>query len=72
VIAGTSTVNPLGSGLIPGEDDGTVSLASARLEGMSDFLALPVSHTLILHSREAADQTVAFLKSGRFVRPDPE
>jgi pimeloyl-ACP methyl ester carboxylesterase len=68
VIAGTGSVNPIGSHMIPGEDDGTVSVASARLEGMSDFLLLPVSHTMILHSREAADQTLTFLRTGRFQR----
>ena len=67
VIAGTSTVNPLGSWLIPADDDGTVSVASARLEGMSDFVTLPVSHTWILLSGEAARQTLAFLAHGRFV-----
>ena len=68
VIAGTDSLNPIGSQMIPGEDDGTVSVASARLEGMRDFLVLPVSHTMILRSSEAADQTLAFLRTGRFQR----
>jgi len=68
VIAGTESLNPIGSQMIPGEDDGTVSVASARLEGMSDFLLLPVSHTMILRSSEAADQAIAFLRAGRFRR----
>jgi pimeloyl-ACP methyl ester carboxylesterase len=68
VIAGTYSWNPLGSRMIPGEDDGTVSVVSARLEGMRDFLELPVSHTAILRSGEAADQTVLFLRTGHFRR----
>jgi triacylglycerol lipase len=72
VIAGTESWNPIGSHLIPGEDDGTVSVASARLEGMSDFLVLPVSHTMILRSREAADQTLVFLRTGAFQREPAE
>ena len=68
VIAGSGSWNPLGSRLIPGADDGTVSVESARLEGMRDFLVLPVSHTGILRSSAVADQTVAFLRSGRFER----
>jgi len=68
VIAGTGSWNPLGSRMIPGEDDGTVSVSSARLEGMRDFLTLPVSHTAILRSGEAADQTVLFLRTGHFRR----
>jgi pimeloyl-ACP methyl ester carboxylesterase len=72
VIAGTSTVNPIGSWLIPADDDGTVSVASARLEGMRDFVTLPVSHTLILLSGEAARQTIAFLQHGRFAHAEAE
>jgi pimeloyl-ACP methyl ester carboxylesterase len=68
VIAGTASWNPLGSRMIPGEDDGTVSVRSARLEGMRDFLTLPVSHTAILRSGVAADQTLLFLRTGRFQR----
>lgn len=69
VIAGTWTVNPLGSLLIPADDDGTVSVASTRLEGMADFVTLPVTHTFILRSREAARQTLAFLTLGHFQHP---
>jgi pimeloyl-ACP methyl ester carboxylesterase len=68
VIAGTDSWNPIGSHMIPGEDDGTVSVASTKLEGMRDFLVLPVSHTAILRSGEAADQTVLFLRTGHFRR----
>jgi pimeloyl-ACP methyl ester carboxylesterase len=69
VIAGTRTVNPLGSWLIPAADDGTVSVASTQLEGMADFVMLPVTHTFILRSREAARQTLEFLALGRFDHP---
>ena len=72
VIAGSDSLNPIGSRMIPGEDDGTVSVESARLEGMSDFLVLPVSHTMILLSSDAADQTLAFLRTGRFLREPVE
>ena len=72
VIAGTLTWNPLSYWLIPADDDGSVSVASARLDGMSDFVTVPVSHTLILLSSEAAQQTLAFLADGRFVHPEQE
>ena len=68
MIAGTNSWNPLGSRVIPGEDDGTVSVASARLDGMRDFLVLPVSHTAILRSDVAAEQTLTFLRTGQFQR----
>jgi pimeloyl-ACP methyl ester carboxylesterase len=66
VVAGTRSWNPLGSWLIPDADDGTVSVASTRLDGMADFIALPVSHTFIVRSREAAAQVDHFLRYGRF------
>lgn len=72
VIAGSDSLNPIGSRMIPGEDDGTVSVESARVEGMSDFLVLPVSHTMILLSGDAAEQTLAFLRTGRFRREAEE
>jgi pimeloyl-ACP methyl ester carboxylesterase len=66
VIAGTRSVNPLGTLLIPGRSDGTVSLRSARLEGMADFATVPVPHPFIMQSPRVAQLVVAFLRDGRF------
>lgn len=66
VIAGTESVNPIGSAVIPDEDDGTVSVASTRLEGMTDFLTVPSSHPFIMRSDEVGRQVVHFLRHGRF------
>lgn len=65
IIAGTESVNPLGS-MIEGESDGTVSVASTKLEGMTDFITVPYSHTFIMQVAPVAEQAVAFLRSGRF------
>jgi pimeloyl-ACP methyl ester carboxylesterase len=70
VIAGTSSLNPFGSFMLPGDHDGTVSVASTWLEGMSDFVAVPSSHTLILRSEAAKQQVVEFLRAGRFRQPE--
>ncbi|HVN39411.1 MAG TPA: alpha/beta fold hydrolase [Myxococcota bacterium] len=66
VIAGTFSWNPIGSLVLPGASDGTVSVASTRLDGMTDFVALPTSHTFILRSDAAADRVLEFLRAGRF------
>jgi triacylglycerol lipase len=72
VIAGTGTVNPIGSIVVPNEDDGMVSLASTRLEGMADFLVVPSSHAFIMRSDDVAAQVVHFLREGRFRHEESE
>ena len=66
VIAGTRSLSPLGAYVVPGEDDGTVSVASTRLEGMHDFIEVDASHTFIMRSPEVAAQVLEFLRTGHF------
>lgn len=68
VIAGTRSLYPLGSLLLPRPNDGRVSVAATCLDGMADHLALPVSHPLIVRDREAIRATIAFLRDGQFGR----
>ena len=66
VIAGDRSVNPLLSLMIPGADDGKVSVRRARVEGMRDFVRLHVTHTFMMRNRQVIRQTAHFLKTGRF------
>lgn len=66
VIAGSSTINPLFSWLLPGPDDGMVSVRSTHLEGMSDFATVRASHTFVMRNSGAMDLTLRFLRSGKF------
>lgn len=62
---------PLGFGLaqtLAAPHDGTVSVVETELPGLSDHVVVPATHTGLLFSREAADQTVAFLRGARFAR----
>lgn len=67
VIAGTRGVNPITPLVIRGENDGTVSVASTTLPGMSDFITVPVSHSSIMRSDAVAGYVIQFLRHGRFV-----
>jgi len=68
IITGNKSVNPLLSRLISGANDGKVSVASARLENMTDFLLVPYTHTFIMRREEVIRQALYFFQNGKFYR----
>ncbi|MEE2638664.1 MAG: alpha/beta fold hydrolase [Acidobacteriota bacterium] len=70
IITGSRSLSPLGSWLIPGPDDGKVGVDRARLDGATDFLILPATHTFIMNRRDVADEVVHFLQHGQFRSPE--
>ncbi len=71
VIAGTKSLNPLLSAMIPGDDDGKVSVHNAALEGMRDFIALPATHTFMMRDAEVMCQVLHYLQHGSFLHAVP-
>lgn len=68
VIAGTTSVNLLLSLYLPNPDDGKVSLENTKIDGMQDFISLPVSHPYIMKDEDAITQIIHYLQHGQFLR----
>ena len=66
IIAGTKSIEPWFSSLIPGKDDGKVSVKRTQLDEMKDFLSVPHTHTFIMCSLKVLRQIKNFLKHGKF------
>jgi triacylglycerol lipase len=70
VIAGSKSFNPLYSAFLPGPDDGVVTIESMKIEGMKDFIILPLTHTFIMKNDDAIAQVIHFLEHGVFYREE--
>ena len=68
IIAGDVPVNPVFGDVLAGRNDGAVTVESAKLDGMRDFVVVPYSHTVMLWRAEVVAQVRAFLRAGRFDR----
>ena len=71
VIAGDRSLNPLGSWLIPGPDDGKVGVGRTKLDGAADFIVLSATHTFIMNRADVAEEVTYFLRQGRFGQTSP-
>lgn len=68
VVAGDRSFYPIGSLMLPGANDGRVSVERTKVAGMADHITIHSTHPLIMRNREAIAQVSHFLKHGRFDR----
>ena len=66
VIAGSRSLNWINSLMIPGSDDGKVSVERTKLPEMADHVVVPATHPFLMRNKTAIRQTMTFLQVGRF------
>jgi pimeloyl-ACP methyl ester carboxylesterase len=71
IITGDRSINLFLSRLIPGSDDGKVSVRNAQLEGMKDFLVVHKTHPFIMNDEKVMAQVSTFLSTGFFKHDKP-
>lgn len=68
IIAGNGSINPFLSFLIPGPDDGKVSVERAKVKGMNDFLVVPCSHSFFMSNLKVQKEILFYFKNGNFLK----
>lgn len=68
VVAGSRSVNPAFSALIPrpNQSNGKLSVSRTVVTGMRDMVVLPRAHPLLIRAPDAIDYTVRFIETGSF------
>jgi pimeloyl-ACP methyl ester carboxylesterase len=66
VIAGDRSINWINSLMIPGPDDGKVSVERTKVGGMKAHCVVHASHPFLMRDAEVIELTITFLRSGSF------
>ncbi|MDP9838274.1 pimeloyl-ACP methyl ester carboxylesterase [Neorhizobium huautlense] len=70
IIAGTRSIDPVSSLIIPRPNDGKVSVESTKVAGMKQHLVLPVTHTFMPQNPKVKAAVSRFLQTGSFEEND--
>ena len=68
VIAGSRSINLILSLLIPGNDDGKVSIERTKVDGMNDHIVIPTTHTFMMRNKQVISQISYYLEHGKFIK----
>lgn len=71
VIAGDRSINWINSLMIDGPDDGKVSVARTKVDGMKEHLVVHVSHPFLMRDRTVIAAALRFVSTGSF-GPGPQ
>ncbi|KQT76902.1 alpha/beta hydrolase [Methylobacterium sp. Leaf466] len=67
IIAGDRSLSPLESWLmLPGPDDGRVTVARTKVAGMTDHVTLHATHSLMMNNATVVAQALHFVRVGSF------
>lgn len=66
IIAGNRTVDPFSSGMLPGPNDGKVTIESTHLAGVQEHIVVSATHMFFPKNRTVIDNTRHFLATGKF------
>ncbi|MGM0509416.1 MAG: esterase/lipase family protein [Fusobacteriota bacterium] len=66
VIIGDRSFNWINSIIIPGKDDGKVSIKRAKLDNMKDFEVVDRTHIFIMRSENVIEMAESFIENGKF------
>jgi len=70
ILAGGKGDNRGYNPLLPGDDDGVITVESTRLPGACDFRCLPVLHSFFMNDRRVHELSRQFLANGYFESKD--
>jgi pimeloyl-ACP methyl ester carboxylesterase len=67
IIAGNRSIDPISSVfLLPGPNDGRVTVEDTKLDGMTDHIVIGTAHAFLPTDSRAIALTIAFLRNGQF------
>lgn len=66
VIAGNRSMFPMFSWILPGEDDGILSVSSTKSGSMTKFLVVPRTRPFLVRKKPVILQSLHFLEYGQF------
>lgn len=66
IVAGVRETPTGWNPLIPGDDDGTVSVEATRLPGAADFIKIRTCHSTMMWNPQVISATINFLQTGAF------